>query len=435
MSDVDNEDFDRAHFEAIDFFRDDALVGDPYPYFEYLRALGSAPREPHHNVVMVTGYEDAIQIFHDTDTYSSATSVTGPFPGFPVPLEGDDVTELIEQHRDEVPFSDQLPCFDPPKHTAHRALLMRLITPKRLRENEQFMWRLADRQLDEFLARGTCEWINDFAQPFAMLVIADLLGVPEEDHERFRDRLARRKGTVGGTADDAMTHNPLAWLYEQFTLYIEDRRREPRGDVLTGLATATYPDGSTPDVIDAVRIAANLFAAGQETTVRLLGTALQLIGDRPELQKLLREDTSRVPNFIEEVLRFESPIKGDFRLTRVPAKVGGVDIPAGTTVMVLNGAANRDPHRFECPAEFQIDRANARQHIAFGHGIHTCPGAPLARAEGRISVERLLERTGDIRISEAAHGPAGARRYEYAPTYILRGLTNLHLELDPRSAT
>ncbi|HYL51316.1 MAG TPA: cytochrome P450, partial [Acidimicrobiia bacterium] len=425
----------REDFDAIDFFRDDALVGDPYPYFEYLRALGSAPREPHHNVVMVTGYEDAIQIFHDTDTYSSATSVTGPFPGFPVPLEGDDVTELIEQHRDEVPFSDQLPCFDPPKHTAHRALLMRLITPKRLRENEQFMWRLADRQLDEFLGRGTCEWINDFAQPFAMLVIADLLGVPEEDHERFRDRLARRKGTVGGTADDAMTHNPLAWLYEQFTLYIEDRRREPRGDVLTGLATATYPDGSTPDVIDAVRIAANLFAAGQETTVRLLGTALQLIGDRPELQKLLREDTSRVPNFIEEVLRFESPIKGDFRLTRVPAKVGGVDIPAGTTVMVLNGAANRDRHRFECPAEFQIDRANARQHIAFGHGIHTCPGAPLARAEGRISVERLLERTGDIRISEAAHGPAGARRYEYAPTYILRGLTNLHLEFDPRSAT
>jgi cytochrome P450 len=418
-------------FEKIDFFRDDALVEDPYPYFEYLRAQGPAPREPHQGVVMITGYDEAVQIFHDTDTYSSATSVTGPFPGFSVPLEGDDVSELIEQHRDELPFSDQLPCFDPPKHTAHRALLMRLITPKRLRENEEFMWRLADRQMDEFLASGTCEFINDFAQPFAMLVIADLLGVPEDDQDKFRDRLARRKGNVGGTADDAMAHSPLEWLYEQFTAYVEERRREPRGDVLTGLAAATYPDGSTPDVIDVVRIAANLFAAGQETTVRLLGTALQLLGDRPDLQKLLRDDKSRVPNFIEEALRIESPIKGDFRLTRVPTTVGGVDIPAGTTLMVLNGAANRDPERFECPTEFRVDRANARQHIAFGHGIHTCPGAPLARAEGRISVERLLDRTSDIRISEAAHGPSDARRYQYAPTYILRGLTNLHLEFDP----
>ena len=99
--------------------------------------------------------------------------------------------------------------------------------------------------------------------------------------------------------------------------------------------------------------------------------------------------------------------------------------------MVLNGAANRDPRRFDDPGEFVVDRANARQHIAFGHGVHTCPGAPLARAEARISVERLLDRTPGIRISEAAHGPAGARRYEYAPTYILRGLRRLHLELDP----
>ena len=99
--------------------------------------------------------------------------------------------------------------------------------------------------------------------------------------------------------------------------------------------------------------------------------------------------------------------------------------------MVLNGAANRDPRRFESPAEFRIDRANAREHLAFGHGVHTCPGAPLARAEARVSIERLLDRMADIRISEAEHGPAGARRYEYAPTYILRGLQKLHLEFTP----
>jgi cytochrome P450 len=420
-------------FEAIDFFRDDGFVRDPYPYFEHLRAQCPVHREPHHDVMMVTGYDEAIAVLHDTATFSSCNSVTGPFPGFPVPLEGDDVSELIERHRDELPFSDQLPTLDPPVHTAHRALLMRLITPKRLKENEEFIWRLADRQIDEFVARGSCEFVGEYAGPFAMLVIADLLGVPEDDHELFRAELGQlRRGAVGSTRG-TMTHSPLEFLYRQFSRYVEDRRRNPLGDVLTGLATATFPDGSVPEVIDVVRVAANLFAAGQETTVRLLGTALQLLAEDAGLQATLRADRTLIPNFVEEALRFESPVKGDFRLARVPAKVGGVDIPAGTTLMVLAGAANRDPRRFDDPTRFDLRRANARQHIAFGHGIHTCPGAPLARAEGCISVERLLARMDGITISEAEHGPPSARRYDYVATYILRGLQRLHLEYTPRS--
>jgi cytochrome P450 family 150 subfamily A5 len=259
--------------------------------------------------------------------------------------------------------------------------------------------------------------------------------VPESDHEMFRAELgARRPGRVIGSTDTAMTHGPLEFLYGRFTDYVEDRRKNPNDDVLTGLATATFPDGSLPEVIDVVRVAANLFAAGQETTVRLLASAFQLLGERPEVQELLRVERDCIPNFVEEMLRFESPIKGDFRLSRVATTVGGVDIPAGTTVMVLNGAANRDPRRFESPAEFQIGRANARQHIAFGHGVHTCPGAPLARAEGCASVERILDRVRDLNISETEHGPADARRYEYAPTYILRGLKHLHLEFTSAEA-
>ncbi|HUI48522.1 MAG TPA: cytochrome P450 [Acidimicrobiia bacterium] len=427
MTELDGIDFDR-----IDFFRDNDFVADPYPYYEHLRAQCPVQREPHHDVVMVTGYEEAIAVFHDTATFSSCNSVTGPFPGFPVPLVGDDVSALIDEHRDELPFSDQLPTLDPPVHTAHRALLMRLITPKRLSENEAFMWRLADRQIDEFLVSGRCEFISDFASPFALLVIADLLGVPEADHAEFRAELGTKRPdrAIGSTAT-AMTHSPLEFLYARFTEYIEDRRRTPRDDVMTGLATSTFPDGSQPEVIDVVRVAVNLFAAGQETTVRLLAAALRQLAEQPELQKVLREHRDHIPNFVEEALRFESPIKGDFRLSRTATTIGGVDIPAGTTVMVLTGAANRDPRRFEHADEFVADRANARQHIAFGHGVHTCPGAPLARAEGRISIERLLDRMTGIRIAEAHHGPAGARRYAYAPTYILRGLTRLYLEFDP----
>jgi cytochrome P450 family 150 subfamily A5 len=425
-----------SEFDTIDFFQGDELLVDPYPYFESLRAQCPVQREPHHDVVMITGYDEAIAIYNDTETFSSCLAVTGPFPGFPVPIEGDDITDLILEHRDELPMSDQLPTLDPPTHTDHRGLLMRLITPKRLKENEEFMWRLADRQIDTFLADGRCEYISQFASPFALLVIADLLGVPEEDHAKFAEVLlhgGHQTGSVGSTGSSGLALSPLEYLYQAFSAYVEDRRANPTDDVLTGLAMATFPDGSTPEVIDVVRVAANLFAAGQETTVRLLGSALKMIGEQPDLQDLLRTERDRIPNFVEEALRMESPVKGDFRLSRVPTTIGGVDLPAGTTVMLVNAAANRDARHFEDPGTFQIDRANARTHLAFGRGVHTCPGAPLARAEARVSLERLLDRTTDIRISEDEHGPADARRYSYVPTFILRGLTKLHLELTPRT--
>src|SRR3954454_24149708 len=167
-------------FDETDFFVDRGFVADPYPYFEHLRGQCPVQREPHHGVVMVTGYEEAIAVLHDTATFSSCISVTGPFPGFPVPLVGDDLTALVEQHRDELPMSDQLPTFNPPTHTAHRALLMRLITPKRLSENEEAMGLVAERLLDTFLTNGEGEFISGFAGPYSLLIIADLLGVPPE---------------------------------------------------------------------------------------------------------------------------------------------------------------------------------------------------------------------------------------------------------------
>ncbi len=416
MSDTD--------LDALDYFRSEALAEDPYPYWEHLRSRCPVTRESHRHVFMVTGYDEAIATYPDQATFSNCVSAIGPFAKFPVPLEGDDITEIIEASRDQLPFGDQLPTFDPPKHTAQRGLLMRLITPKRLKENEEFMLVLADRQIDEFHAKGECEFVSQYAGPYTLLVIADLLGVPEADHARFLEELMHREHL-------SVEHRPLAYLYEQFTAYIEECRRAPRDDVMTGLATATFPDGSLPPVDDVMRIAANLFAAGQETTARLLSTMLQTLGDRPELQQQLRDDRGLVPAFIEEMLRLESPIKGTFRLSRVPTTIGDTAVPAGSTVMVLPGAANRDPREFEDPDELRLDRRNGRQHIAFGHGIHTCAGAPLARAEANVSLQRWLDLTEDIRISEAHHGPSGARRWSYSPTWMLRGLEQLHLEFTP----
>ncbi len=423
-------------FGAHDYFRSDFFVNDPYAYFDYLRDQAPVVREPHQGIYMVTGYDEALEIYNDPDRFSSCMSTTGPFAGCPIPLEGhenEDISGLIEEYRDKTPFSDQLPTLDPPAHTDHRSLLMKLITPVRLKQNEDYMWELAGKQIDTFIDDGECEFMGAFAQPFAVLVVSDLLGVPAEDRVQFRKQLIRQEqesATIGGTADAEVQHSPLEWLYDTFSTYIEDRRRQPAGDILTGLAEATFPDGSVPEPIDVARVASNLFAAGQETTVRLLSYAFQLIGDRPDIQQRLREDRSLIPNFVEECLRFEGPVKGDFRLAKRPTQVGGVDIPAGSFLYIANSAANRDARQFENPAEFQVDRKNARMHVAFGRGRHACPGAPLARAEAVVSLNCMFDRTTDIRISEKVHGPPGARNYSYLPTFILRGLTHLAIEFD-----
>jgi len=421
-------------YAQADFFRDQELLRDPYPYFAYLRGQCPVHHESQHGVVMVTGYEEAAAIHTDAERFSSCNSTTGPFAPFPVPLEGD-VSALIDEHRYELPFSDMILSLDPPEHTARRGLLMRLITPRRLRESEEYMRKLAERTIDGFLGTGECDFIREFASPYTMLVIADLVGVPDEDRDKFTERFSRPPdgGGVGNTAGEAMEDNPLAWLYGEFCKYVEERRRAPRNDVLSGLAAATFPDGSLPDVLDVVRVATIIFAAGHESSTRFLTSALMILADRPDLQQTLRADPALIPNFVEEVLRTESVVKGDFRLARVTAEVAGVQIPAGSHVMLLHGAANRDPRVFEDPDELRLDRGNARQHLAFGRGIHTCPGAPLVRAEGRAAIERLLARTSDIRISEKAHGPAGARQFRYLPSFVLRGLTDLTLEFDPAS--
>jgi cytochrome P450 len=424
-----------SRFDAVDFFRSSSVYHqDRYPYYEYLREHGPVWREPHHGVFMITGYEEALEVYHDSDTFSNCNVVAGPFAEWPVPLEGDDISEIIEKYRDQLSFSDQLPAFDPPKHTAHRALLGRLLTPKRLKENEEFMWELAGRQLDEFVGRGSCEFVRDYAQPFTLLVVADLLGVPESEHATFREELQgdNRKIQAGGAGTGGMmSHKPLEFLYDRFTRYIEERRREPRDDVMTGMANARFPDGSLPEVRDVMLITCNLFAAGGETTARLLGAMLRKLAESPDLQQQIRKNRELIPNFAEETLRLEAPLQAMSRLARVRTRIGGVDIPAGSTLMLIPAAANRDPRQFQDPAEFRLGRPNWRQHLSFGFGIHSCAGAPLARAEVRISTERILDRMADIRISEKEHGPPGARRYEHPDTYMIRGVERLHLEFTP----
>jgi len=417
-------------FETVDFFTDESLVPDPYPYFDHLRSKCPVVQATPFNVLAVTGYDEALTVYKDP-AFSSCVSVAGPFSGMPFGPDGyDDVSELIEQHRAAVPMAEHITSQDPPLHTRTRGLMNKLITPKRLKENEEFMWRLADQQLDTFIERGKCEFLADYAKPFSLLVIADLLGVPAEDHDEFRAVFAGQ--IVGEVGKDApTTHNPLQWLNDKFSAYIEDRRNEPRDDVLTGLAQAKYEDGSTPEIEDVMNLSTFLFAAGTETTTKLVSSAVRIVGENPEFEKTLREDRSKIAAFLEETLRMESPVKSHFRMARTTTTVGDVKVPAGSTVMVLPGACNRDERTFADPNTFSPDRPNVREQIAFIRGVHSCPGAPLARAEGRISLSRILDRMSDIAVSEDHHGAADERRYAYEPTFIMRGLSELHITFTP----
>ena len=421
-----------SHSDELDFFTDRSFIADPYPYFDRLREGCPIQREPHHDVVMVTGYEAAVALFSDPAAFSSCNALSGPFPGFPFPFEGDDVSELVETHRDQLPMSHEITTMDPPEHSEYRAIVARYLTPKHVNALEPTLRKAADALIDKMVDRSGCEIITDFSGPFSLLSICSLLGVPESDHQTFvHEMLDPDRGLLTGTPSTGMADDPFAFLHERFGAYIADRITQPRDDVMTKLVSTPFPNGSMPELMDAVRLASILFIAGIGATAGLLATAFQVLGEDSDLQQRLRDDATQIPNFIEESLRIDSELKGTFRFCRTTKTVGDVEIPAGSTVMLLIGAANRDPVKFERPSEFRVDRPNARQHLAFGRGPHLCLGAPLARVESRIGVERLLSRFSFIRISESAHGPAGARTYKYVPTYLSRSLRRLHLDLTP----
>ena len=419
---------------SVDFFSDPAVSQSPYEYWDHLREQGPVTREPHHGVVAVTGYQEVMAAFKDHESFSAVNAIGGPFPPLPFTPEGDDISEQIEAHRHLFPIYEHMVVMDPPAHEKARSLLSKLLTPRRLKENEDYMWKLVDSSIDAIIDKGRCEFLTEYAKPFATSAIIDLLGVPAEDRPEFLAALGAERpegNRVGALDGEPVGLDPLQYLDDKFVGYLAERRRAPQDDVLSGMAAAVYPDGSTPELLEVAKPATFLFAAGQETVTKLLSAAVQTLGDRPEYQKMLRGNPGGIPTFIEEALRMHSPTKIDFRLVRRTTTLGGVHLKAGTIVMLCLGAANRDPRKFEDPHEFRPDRKNVREHIAFGRGIHTCAGAPLARVEGQITVRRMLDRMSDIRIDESVHGPADRRDYTYEPTFLLRGLTQLRIEYTP----
>ncbi|HUD27350.1 MAG TPA: cytochrome P450 [Novosphingobium sp.] len=412
-----------------DYFTDHSVLLDPYDYFESIRVHGPVYQMGSRDVVVVTGFAEALEVLLNTRDFSSWLN-PDPLTPLPFKLEGDDISELLAAN----PSGEMelMVSYDGDKHAAARSLLNPLFTPSRLKANEAFMRAYADEMVRGVVAAGGCELVNEVATPFVTMVIADLLGVPADDRETFRTLID--SGPPPGNMDAAdapQSIHPLMVMAGYFARYIGERRAVPQDDVMTEMATATYPDGSTPDAMEVVKSAMFLFAAGQDTSAKLIGNALRRLSEDQAMQQQLREDRKLIGPFLEEVLRVEGSTKATFRIARRATRIGDMEIPAGKRVVVSLSAANRDPRRWEDPAEFRIGRPRIREHVAFGRGAHTCAGAPLARAEVAVILDRFLEHTSAITLDEDRHGPADARRMSYEPSYIIRGLSDLHVRFAP----
>jgi cytochrome P450 len=423
-------------FEEPDFFTDHSVLLNPYEALDAVRSQAAVRQMESHDFVMVTGFAEATKVLLDGEHFSSIISAAGPTAPLPFEPEGNDITGQIAAHRHQFVGHETFLSLDGADHSAWRALVNRLFTPTRLKSNEAYMHDLADRMVREVVAKGRCELMHELATPYVTYVIADLLGVPEEARQEITEILAA--APLPGAVDDADAGASLQPIAEKvgpmFAGWIIDRRANPREDVMTELATATLPNGTSPSVEELVMLAIFLFAAGQDTSAKLIGnSALHLTSD-PALQEQLRADRSLIAPFLEEMLRLEGSSKVTHRLTSKSTRIGDMDVPAGTKVVISLAGADRDPARWEDPNEFRLGRPKVKEHLAFGRGAHTCIGNPLARAEVRVLFDRFFEHTSGMTISEAQHGPTGNRRLDYEPSYIVRGLTKLHVMLTPIDA-
>ena len=415
-----------------DFFSDLDVIGDSRSYFDLMRSTGPVVREPYRNTLMVTGFEEVLEVLNDkTGTYSNACSVVGPIPGLPFEPAGHDIREQLEEYRADLPWADHLVCMDGKRHLEHRMLLGSLLTYKRLKQNEAYLHGLTDRLIDGFIAAGRCAVVPEYAHATTVYAISDLMGIPEQDRAELLYLIGAPPSQVDGDAVHKVGPDPLIFMKPRFDEYLRDRQETPRGDLMSELVQARFKDGSQPDFDALSGLARFLFGAGQDTTSRLIAMAILLLGEDTELQQRLQREPDRIPDFIEEVLRYDAPVKVAYRLAVVDARLGETEVPAGTLLTIAYNAASNDPAHFEHPERFDIDRPHVRDHMGFGRGLHGCLGAPLGRMESRIAIERLLARVKDIRISEEHHGPASARRYRFEPTYTFRSLAELHIEFTP----
>jgi len=390
--------------------RDPAFVADPYPFFRQLRATSPVWRAPGGRW-LVTGYENTAFVLKDRrfgKDYEDPETLTRRFG--PTAMQEPAVNELMHM----------MLMRDPPDHTRLRSLVTQAFTARRIEALRTRIQALTDSLLDKVQSEGRMDAVRDFAFPLPVLVICELLGIPEADQARFVNGSASGGALLNPTPptreelDAANAGTQRSSLY--FTTLFEHRRKNPGDDLISKLVQAE----ENGDRLTTTELRANvnlLFAAGHETTVNLIGNGLLALLRHPAQWQLLRNNPLSIPNAIEEMLRYESPVQAVSRTVSEPVALGGQHLERGEIVVMLVGAANRDPAVFERPDEFDVSRTD-RKPLSFGGGIHFCLGAQLARIEAEIAFATILRRLPNLRLLEPDHP-------HWRPSFTLRGLMSL----------
>jgi cytochrome P450 len=397
---------------------------DPYPAYAWLREHAPVHRTTLPSGVeawLVTRYADARQVLADTrlsknPVHHSARAHAKGKVGIPGERSAELMTHLLN--------------IDPPDHTRLRRLVSKAFTPRRVAEFAPRVQELTDRLIDGFAARGSADLIHEFAFPLPIYAICDLLGVPAEDQDDFRDwagtMIRHAGGPRGGVA--RAVKRMRAYLLE----LIHRKRGDLGDDLISGLIRAS-DHGEHLTEKEAAAMAFILLFAGFETTVNLIGngtyTLLRHPGQRTRLQdSLARGETELLATGVEELLRYDGPVElATWRFATGPLTIGGQDIATGDPVLVVLAAADRDPERFDGPDTLDLARRD-NQHLGYGHGIHYCLGAPLARLEAQTALATLLTRLPDLRL---AAEPDDLR---WRGGLIMRGLRTLPVAFDPETA-
>lgn len=384
------------------------VIQNPYPFYSRLRAAGPVHRVGESGFYLVCDRAAITEVVDRPEVFSSNLTATMTYTpdGGVVPFAMDKVggpTHILVTA-------------DDPIHAVHRKLVLSQFTAKRVRAFEPLVAEIFERLWAAGVVDGDVEWMGAVANALPMMVVARLIGVPDDD----ADRLARWGYASTQLLDGLMSAGELAasmTAITELSSYIADQmdraKSNPRDDLIGELARACN-DGRLDD-FTAQLILVSLFSAGGESTASLLGTAVGYLATRPDLQRQLREQPELLGAFVEETLRMEPPFRAHYRHVLRDTRLAGVELPAGARVLLLWGAANREPAHVEAPDEFRFDRPNVKGHLSFGKGAHFCLGAPLARLEVMTVVPMLLERTSWFEAAEV--GPwlpsVLARRYEY----------------------
>lgn len=390
---------------------------DPYSRYRAIRSSAPVYRSPQSGVWYLTRHQDCKDVLHDPRFGRGIGLGSDHFGG----LGGTEASR-----RQELTSGARNMLFaDPPDHTRLRGLVSRAFTPKHVEALRSKIVALVEPLLDEMSDTRTVDVMDALAFPLPVAVIGELVGVPPDDRPGFRSLVRDSTAMIEALPPpDALerAERAMTEMANYFGELVEKRRVEPADDLLSAMI-AVEDGGDRLSVDELVATAILLFGAGFETTTNLIGNGLFALLHHPDQFGRLRSDPGLVPAAVEEMLRFDSPVQIDVRTALEPADVAGHPVEQGTPVVTFLGAANRDPELFAEPDRFDAGRAD-NHPLSFGWGIHHCLGAHLARAEGQVVFDRLLERFSSIELA----GPEPRWR----PSVTLRGLDHLHVEVMPR---